>query len=98
MAEVSRHELEVLSMKPEDAGERDVAEEEGDKTEEGREHWSRHMDYMLSIIGYCVGLGNLWRFPYLCNRNGGGELLFVLDLMICGETIWCQSSDDVVNA
>lgn len=38
-----------------------------------REHWSNKMESMLSLIGYCVGLGNIWRFPYYCMRNGGGK-------------------------
>ncbi|KAL5022066.1 hypothetical protein ScPMuIL_001221 [Solemya velum] len=51
-----------------------------------REQWSRKLDYMLSMVGYCVGLGNLWRFPYLCMRNGGGAFLlpFLVCLVICG--------------
>lgn len=38
-----------------------------------RAAWNNKLQFFLSIIGYSVGLGNIWRFPYLCQQNGGGE-------------------------
>ena len=40
-----------------------------------RGSWKNRMEFIFTCISMAVGLGNIWRFPYLVYRNGGGELL-----------------------
>uniref|UniRef100_A0A673IT51 Transporter n=1 Tax=Sinocyclocheilus rhinocerous TaxID=307959 RepID=A0A673IT51_9TELE len=54
--------------------------------ETARDGWDSKVEYFLAQVGFSVGLGNVWRFPYLCHQNGGGAfiLLYVLLMVLVG--------------
>jgi len=46
-----------------------------------REHWSSGLGFVFAAAGSAVGLGNIWKFPYIAGQNGGGA--FVLIYLLC---------------
>lgn len=69
-----------------------VQPQEGDEGEKV-ESWDSKITYILATVGYAVGLGNVWRFPYLAQKNGGGAFLipYVIMLLIEGLLITHKS-------
>lgn len=53
---------------------------------EKREHWTSDLGFILAATGSAVGLGNIWRFPYLCGANGGAffVLIYIFFMLLIG--------------
>uniref|UniRef100_A0A3B4TI98 Transporter n=1 Tax=Seriola dumerili TaxID=41447 RepID=A0A3B4TI98_SERDU len=49
---------------------------------DARPSWDNPMQFVLACVSYAVGLGNVWRFPYLCQMHGGGGFLIPYLIML----------------
>lgn len=47
-----------------------------------RGQWSSKVEFILAVAGQIIGLGNVWRFPYLCYKNGGGLFKYNCELYL----------------
>lgn len=52
-----------------------------------RAEWDNHTQFLLACLAFGVGLGNVWRFPYLIQKYGGGSFVFVFIFMMIFEGI-----------
>ncbi|KAM6219592.1 sodium-dependent neutral amino acid transporter SLC6A17 isoform 1-T1 [Rhynchocyon petersi] len=69
-----------------EAGSKQKAAAVEEELDPDRPAWNSKLQYILAQIGFSVGLGNIWRFPYLCQKNGGGAYLvpYLVLLVIIG--------------
>ncbi|XP_030268631.1 sodium- and chloride-dependent betaine transporter-like [Sparus aurata] len=65
-----------------------------EKKDENREQWRKKREYILAAAGNVVGIGNVWRFPYLCYKTGAGAFLlpYCIFAMLCGAPVFLMET------
>ena len=61
--------------------------------EEEKVQWTSHLSFILATVGSAVGLGNIWRFPYIMGKNGGAVFLLTylfIIAFICIIPLCCE--------
>jgi uncharacterized protein (DUF2147 family) len=57
----------------------DVSNAGGQSVGNDRDTWGKGVEFLLSCIAMSVGLGNVWRFPFIALRNGGGKYVLMMN-------------------
>ena len=67
-----------------------AADSSNESGEPERDTWGSQWEFIFSCIGLSVGIGNVWRFPYLAYENGGGAFLipYVILLVLVGKPMY----------
>lgn len=67
-----------------------LPEKAQDPEQPEREQWGKGVEFLMSCIAMSVGLGNVWRFPFIALQNGGGAFLipYLIVLLLVGRPIY----------
>lgn len=77
-------------MTGDDVSKRQAEAPDNGSGEVERGGWGNRWEFLLSCVGLSVGLGNVWRFPYLAAANGGGAFLipYIIMLVLVGKPMY----------
>ena len=59
--------------------------------------WSSRFAFIMASVGFAVGLGNIWRFPYVTGENGGGAFVLVYLLFVLAIGVPCVMAELMVG-
>ena len=62
-----------------------------------RETWKSHWGMIAAMIGTAIGLGNIWRFPYLCGKYGGATFLIPYIILLFGIAVFAMMCEWVLG-
>jgi len=62
-----------------------------------RETWKSHWGMIVAMIGTAIGLGNIWRFPYLCGKYGGATFLIPYVILLFGIAVFAMMCEWVLG-
>ena len=79
-----------LANNLENGGSSEQSATSSNNTDHQRDNWSSPVEFLLSCISMSVGLGNIWRFPFVAYENGGGAFLipYLIVLIFIGRPLY----------
>ena len=99
---VTNTEPDQVFVHPEKTETRDISSPQPREDDSSRGQWGNKIEFFLAVVGFSIGVGNVFRFPYVCYKNGGGAFLipYFIALACCGmplmflELAWGQYSSE----
>lgn len=79
----------TMESNSEEAGQEEITDSEAEQPP-ARDQWGKGIEFLFSCIALSVGLGNVWRFPFIALENGGGAFLipYLVVLLLVGRPVY----------